>query len=151
VTILVFTPKYYGRTNFFRHQELTIAIPVKIVFGGGKFFSNSAPRRSSPWGHWHHRNVIVFFCSGFCGCQLHRWDHLLGVFDTAEIISVVSLIPRKFIVYQISRRIRSHIRYGFDWLLRNLGGFKWWKKPRVKNLVIVKNQMKKEFQLSTCV
>jgi hypothetical protein len=34
-------PKYYGRTNIFRHQEPTISIPVKIVFGGGKFFSNS--------------------------------------------------------------------------------------------------------------
>jgi hypothetical protein len=41
VTILVFTPKYDGRTNFFRHQELSISMPVKIVLGGGKFFSNS--------------------------------------------------------------------------------------------------------------
>jgi hypothetical protein len=42
VTILVCKPKYFGRTNIFRHQEPTISIPVKIVFGGGKFFSNSA-------------------------------------------------------------------------------------------------------------
>jgi hypothetical protein len=60
------------------------------------------------------------------------WD-----FSGVTLISAVSMTPLKFEYNRFSRRIRSHMRNGFRAWIRALGGIVWWKKPRVKNLVLL--------------
>jgi hypothetical protein len=70
-------------------------------------------------------------------CQWHCGDHLRDVIDIGEIICAVSLTPLTFMVYWISQKIQSHMPNDFGLLVRGLDGFDWWKKARVKNLMIL--------------
>jgi hypothetical protein len=38
---------------------------------------------------------------------------------------------------RLSLRIRCHLQNGFSLLIRDKNGVDWWKKPKVKNLVLL--------------
>jgi hypothetical protein len=81
--------------------ELFCSVVVSVV--------SMVPGRSPPRYQWYLR------------------DDPWSIIDTEEIISVVSLILRKFIVYRISLRIRRQIRNDFYRLIRGLVGLDLWK------------------------
>jgi hypothetical protein len=90
----------------------------------------------------------------FLHCQWHCWNYFSFVTDTAETVEVMSMtiqvLPKKKlersqlhfwfhrchwhlwnqiwgILKRLSRRIRSHMRKGFNPLIRYLGGVDWCK------------------------
>jgi hypothetical protein len=65
--------------------------------------------------------------------SFHYHVDFSGVIDTAEIVSAVLMKPLKFEYFRLSRRIRSHIRTGLNPLIRNQGGFDWWKNRGSKS------------------
>jgi hypothetical protein len=105
---------HWHHRNHFSSVIHTAAIVSAVSF---------TPRKSFQRCHWHSWN-ITHNCQTFKRCNWHRRNRFSG--DPAEIVSAV--IPLKSFQW-----CHWHMQNGF----RGLGGFDWWKKPEVENLVKV--------------